>query len=210
MNKICSDYCKMINEKFSEQIKTIIIYGSNIYNESSSDLDVCLIVRDNDDKFQQAVIDETLNFHLKNNLKVDEDIPHTNKLIYTIEEVEETLNNPPFFEDGKVVIRDIIKDKLFLCSKEMKQRLLMNILTTDHLCVGDSMELYEIRAFKIMLDVIMTYFNIDNNSEKEILECMYRNKYTGAEGEMYLGYKKNYQEKEKYLIKKIHDSLINL
>lgn len=207
MNRICDDYCKMINDRFPNQIKTIIIYGSNIYNESSSDLDVCLIVRENNDKFQKSVIDETLKFHLKNNLKVDEEIPHTNKLIYTIEEIEETLNNPPFFDNGKVVIHDIIKNKSFLSSKEMKQRLLMNILTTDHLSVGASTKQYEIRAFKIMLNVIMTYFNIDNNSEEEILECMYRNKYTGAVGEMYLGYKKNYQEKEKYLRRKIHEAL---
>lgn len=208
MNKICNNYCSLIKTKFSDRIKSIIIYGSNIYNENSSDLDVCLIVDKNDPELQESIIKETLNFHKENNLKIDEEIPHTNKLIYTIEEIEETLNNPPFYENGKVIIRDIVKDKEFLSSKKMKQRLLLNIFTTDHLTIGESTANYELKAFKIILDVIVIYFKIENNSEDEILECMYTNRYTGTTGEMYLGYKKNYQEKEKYLRKKIHETLI--
>ena len=89
----------------------------------------------------------------------------------------------------------------------MKQRLLLNILTTDHLTVGESTKDYEIRALRIILDVIINYFKIDDKSETEILECMYQNKYTGATGEMYLGYKKDHKEKDKYLRKKIHEIL---
>lgn len=93
----------------------------------------------------------------------------------------------------------------FLSSKEMRQRLLLNILTTDHLTVGKSTIKYEEEAFKIIVNIIIKYFNIDNKSEKDILKCMYTNKYTGASGEMYLGYKKNFRQKEIYLQKKIHE-----
>lgn len=141
------------------------------------------------------------------NLRIDDEVPHTNKLVYTIDEIEETLNNPPFYENGIVVIHDIVKNMKFLSSKEMKQRLLLNILTTDHLTVGESTKDYEIRALRIILDVIINYFKIDDKSETEILECMYQNKYTGATGEMYLGYKKDHKEKDKYLRKKIHEIL---
>lgn len=207
MNNICSAYCKLIKEKFFDKILSIIIYGSNIYNENSSDLDVCLITNDNDEKLQKKIILETLKFHLEHNLKIDNEIPYRNKLIYTIDEIEETLNNPPFFENGKIVINDIIKDNEFLSSKEMKQRLLLNIFTTDHITIGENTKEYELRAFRIIIDVITKYFGIDGKSEDEILDCMYNNKYTGASGEMYLGYKKNHKEKEKYLRKRINEML---
>ena len=207
MNKICNEYCKLIKSKFPDKVKSIVIYGSNIYNESSSDLDVCLIVDEIDSELQESIISETLMFHKIKNLKVDDEIPHTNKLIYTVAEIEDTLMNPPFFEDGKVIIHDIIKDKDFLSSKEMKQRLLLNIFTTDHLTIGESTIKYELQAFKIIINVIINYFKIENKSEEEILECMYTNRYTGASGEMYLGYKKNYQEKEMYLRRKIRKFL---
>lgn len=208
MNHICRKYCELIKNKFSDKVISIIIYGSNIYNENNSDLDVCLITIENTPELQENIISETLKFHLKYNLKVDEEIPYSNKLIYTVDEIESALNNPPFFYNGRVVINDIIKTKEFLSSKEMKQRLLLNILTTDHLTIGESTIDYESRALKIILNTIVTYFEINDNSENEILDCMYRNKYTGAYGEMYLGYKKNHPEKEKYLRKKIHEALI--
>lgn len=207
MNKICKDYCDLIQAKFFDTIQSIIFYGSNIYDDNSSDLDVCVIVRKNNPQLQEKIINETLKFHLIHNLRIDDEVPHTNKLVYTIDEIEETLNNPPFYENGIVVIHDIVKNMQFLSSKEMKQRLLLNILTTDHLTVGESTKDYEIRALRIILDVIINYFKIDDKSETEILECMYQNKYTGATGEMYLGYKKNHKEKDKYLRKKIHEIL---
>ena len=207
MNKICKDYCDLIQAKFFDTIQSIIFYGSNIYDDISSDLDVCVIVRKNNPQLQEKIINETLKFHLINNLRIDDEVPHTNKLVYTIDEIEETLNNPPFYENGIVVIHDIVKNMQFLSSKEMKQRLLLNILTTDHLTVGESTKDYEIRALRIILDVIINYFKIDDKSETEILECMYQNKYTGATGEMYLGYKKDHKEKDKYLRKKIHEIL---
>lgn len=209
MNQICSNYCRLIKNNFSDVIKSIIIYGSNIYSENSSDLDVCLIVDKINPQLKRKIISETLKFHSEYKLKIDDEIPHTNKLIYTIDELEETLRDSPFLEDGKTIIRDIVKSKDFLSSKKMKQRLLLNILTTDHLTIGDSTIDYEERAFKIILNAITDYFKVDNKSEEEILECMYTNKYTGSSGEMFLGYKRNYPEKERYLREKIHKILNN-
>lgn len=205
MNNICKAYCNMINKEFDDIIKSIIIYGSNIYNSSSSDLDVCLILNDIDDLKRKKIILETLSFHKYYNLKTDEEIPHENKLLYTKDEVNSTLSNPPFYKNGIVVIKDIVKSREFLSSNEMKQRLLLNILTTDHLTIGESTSEYELKAWEIMIDVITKFYNLDKSSEEEILECMYKNKLTGAEGEMYLGYKKNYLAKEKYLKRKIHE-----
>ncbi len=210
MNNICNEYCKLIMEKFSNDVESIIIYGSNIYRENSSDLDVCIIVKKNNKKLQQKIISETLKFHCKNDLKIDDEIPYSNKLIYTTDEIVDVLKNPPFVKNSQIVIHDIEKTKKFLSSKEMRQRLLLNILTTDHLTVGKSTIKYEEEAFKIIVNIIIKYFNIDNKSEKDILKCMYTNKYTGASGEMYLGYKKNFRQKEIYLQKKIHEVISDI
>ena len=198
-----------MQNKFSYVINSIVIYGSNIYNTNSSDLDVCLIVNKCDEKLKEKIIDETISFHKKNGLKIDEEIPHSNKLIYTFDEIDEALNKSPFYVNGKAIIKDINKNKQFLSSKEMKQRLIINILTTDHLVVGKNINKYEQKAFKLIMKVIIEYYNLENPTYKDILNCMYKNIYTGAEGELYLGYKKNYPAKEKYLINKIKEYLKN-
>lgn len=206
MNSLCSNYINLMLSNY-KNISSIIIYGSNIYTNGSSDLDVCIIVNDINEEQKLQMIKDTLKFHRENNLKIDEEVPHENKLIYTVEEVEEVLNNPPFYVDGKPVIKDIEKSKEFLASKEMKQRLLLNVLTTDHITVGASTEDYEKRAWQIMLDVVTRYFNIDGTNINEILDCLYTNRYTNSSGEFYLGYKKNYPQKEQYLVRKIKEGL---
>ena len=210
MNELCEKYIKIINDMFGEQISSIIIYGSNIYNVSSSDLDVCLIAENKGSYDLDRIICETLKFHETYGLKLDEEIPHKNKLVYSFDEIEDTLQNPPFYNNGQFVINDIIKTKEFLNSEEMKKRLLLNILTTDHLVVGnrlDRIKKYEAKAWDILLEVVTEYFNLTSPSVSDILQVLYVNPYTGAEGEMYLGYKKNYTQKQKYLIKQVEEAM---
>ena len=182
MNKVCKDYITLIREGYGDYVDTIIIYGSNIYNASSSDLDVCLIVNKCDDKITKKLITDTINFHKSNDLRVDEEIPFDNKLVYTWDEINYTLNNSPFYQNGKYEIKDIVKSKEFLSSKEMKQRLLLNILTTDHMVIGKSTVEYEKRAFSLILDAVINYYKLNNPSYLDILDCFYKNKYTGSEG----------------------------
>ena len=205
MNKICDKYCNMINSKYGKLIKSIIIYGSNIYNESNSDLDICLIVDKCSEKIKNEIICSTKKFHEDNGLKIDEEVPFDNKLIYTYEEIENVLANPPFYNNGEVVINKIVKTKEFLSSEEMKKRLLLNILTTDHLTIGNSTIEFEKKAFDIIVNVIIKYYNLKNPTVNQLLNCMYVNQFDGSEGEMYLGYKKNYKEKEQYLIDKLKE-----
>ena len=205
MNKLCNDYVNLIRSKY-KNVSSIIIYGSNIYNSNSSDLDVCIIVTDIDDDTKTQMIRDTIMFHKENNLKIDVEVPHETKLIYTLDEVKETLLHPPFYKDGKAVITDIVKDRKFLSSNEMKQRLLLNIFTTDHLTIGDSTEEFEKEAWRIMLNAVTEYYNLQSNDVNEILECLYTNRYTKETGEFYLGYKKNYPQKEQYLVRKIKEN----
>ncbi|MDD2409672.1 MAG: hypothetical protein PHD03_03020 [Bacilli bacterium] len=210
MNNICVKYINMINEKFSFCNPIIIIYGSNIYTANSSDLDVCLIINNNFKNHTSNIIDETILFHHENNLKLDDEVPFENKLVYSYEEIDIMLSNNPFYNNGIYYIDDIVKTKTFLLSKLMKQRLLLNILTTDHLIINDNKNIinrYENKAWDIILDTIINFYYLNNPNENEILNLLYKNKYTNAEGEMYLGYKTNNIQKELYLKNKIEEHL---
>ena len=203
INRLCKDYCDMINNRYNRIIESIIIYGSNIYNCSSSDLDVCLITSEYNQSLRDEIIRMTKEFHLSNNLRIDEEIPFENKLIYSENEVLNTLEHSPFEFDGETLIKHIVKTREFLSSIEMKKRLLLNILTTDHLTMGKSTEEYERKALKIIIETLKKYYSLKDVDVEKILPYFYRNPYTGAEGEMYLGYKKNKVEKDMYLRKKI-------
>lgn len=56
INKLCKNYYDMISREYGTIVKSTIIYGSNIYNCSSSDLDVCLIVNNYDKALQDEII----------------------------------------------------------------------------------------------------------------------------------------------------------
>lgn len=209
MYNICDEYKKLIFEEYKELKPTIIFYGSSIYGVSSSDLDVCIICNDDCDKYIDDIISKTMAFHKKYNLKLDEEIPHKNKLIYKLSEIEFMLNFNPFFINGEYYISDIVKSDEFLSSKEMKTRLLLNILTTNHKTFGDNVLIskFEEKAWDIILDAIIGYNKMDTYDADSILKMLYVNQYTGSSGEMYLGYKKKYQKNEDYLKDKIVEFL---
>lgn len=206
LNKICIEYIDMMMNFMENCNPIIIIYGSNIYNVSASDLDVCIIIDSKNIRLVDEIINKTLLFHKQFNLKIDDEIPHKNKLVYFYEEIEEMLSTNPFCKDNVYNIADIEKTKEFLSSYTMKQRLLLNILTTDHKTINDYngiVKKYENRAWHIILSAIRNYYKLHDLQANEVLELLYKNRDTGAEGEMYLGYKKNNLKKEIYLKSKI-------
>lgn len=212
MNDLCVNYINYMNKKYSFLNILYIFYGSNIYNSSSSDLDVCLVVKEISPVLKVKMIKDTITFHKMNFLRVDEEIPFDNKLVYTFDEVDTFLSHNPFFIDGKIFISDVKKDPIFLASREMKIRLLLNILTTDHRFYGNYdlqfLEEMECRAWEIIIESVMAFNHLEEYDVDMILQSLYSNHYTGSNGEMYLGYKKNYVQKEMYLIRKIQDYIL--
>ena len=208
--KLCYSYYKYILNNYAYLCPIMIFYGSNIYDSNSSDLDVCILVNNISEKEKKDIILQTIRYHEENELKLDEEIPYENKLIYTISEVKKILSTNPFKKGDKYFISDIKKDNEFLSSKEMKTRLLLNILTTDHLVIGkniNQIKEFEELAWKIILESIIGFNNLKKITVENILYLMYRNQYSGAEGEYYLGYKKNNINKEIYLKNKIQEYL---
>lgn len=208
--KLCQSYYEYILNNYAYLCPTMIFYGSNIYDSNSSDLDVCILVNNISEKEKKDIILQTIRYHEENGLKLDEEVPYENKLIYTIFEVKKILSSNPFKKNGKYFISDIKKDNEFLSSKEMKVRLLLNILTTDHLVIGkniNQIKEFEELAWKIILESIIGFNNLKELTVENILYLMYRNQYSGAEEEYYLGYKKNNINKEIYLKNKIQEYL---
>lgn len=194
---------------------TMILYGSTVFGVQTSDLDLCFftenIISNND--FEELK-DFTRKFHIINNLRLDEEVPYENKLVYTYNFIEETLINSPFpICDGRYVIPRIKKNQAFLNSLEMRKRLLLNILTVKHMVMGDDKEkidIYVDRAWEVILKTVISYAQKNNVSLDEILSFIYRDPFYGNEGEMYLGYKNNMSEKVTFIKKQVEFQLERL
>lgn len=208
MKNLTNNYTSLIINKYRNYKPTILAYGSNCYGENTSDLDVCIILND-DFNLYKEIIDDTINFSRYYGIKVDEEIPHENKLIYTYSQVKNIFQRPIFINNnGEFFIKDIEKTTEFLNSETMRKRLLLNIFTTEHniLCgEKDFVKYWENRAWFIMLDTIYHTYKLPlTATDEEVLNLMYKNPFTGNEGEMYLGYKKNDKRKHNYLTRKLH------
>lgn len=210
---IAKKYRDEVIKKFDDM--TMILYGSTVFGVKTSDLDVCFVSMESltEDQFLQLE-NITRNFHLKNNLRIDEEIPYKNKLVYTNNFVENTLINPPFpYINNKFIIPPINKSKEYLSSKEMSQRLLLNILTVKNEVLCGDKELikeYGYRAWEKIIKVVLSYSEQNVFLIEELLKNLYIDPYSKEEGELYLGYKTNLEEKKIYLQKKVEEILEQL
>jgi len=188
-----------------------LVYGSAAYGVSCNDLDICMIVDDYSldelQDFKKLVID----FHANNALQLDDEVPYDNKLIYTNAECEEMLHNSPFvFKDGMYKISPIVKKTEFLGSKEMKHRLLLNILTTRSILIAgdnDVIVKYRKAAWELLVKVIINYSKLNAFDLSEIHENLMKDKYRGVEGELFLGYKANIKDRTDDLAMNLRDTL---
>ena len=209
LNKINKKYRNEIQQKFPTIMPILLSYGSNIYKDILSDIDVCFILKNG--LITQTLIDEltkfTIDFHIRNKLPLDEEISFNNKLVFSDIEVEEMLNSNPFLEsDGTYQISSIIKEKDFLESREMKIRLLLNILTSDHIVLlGDKniVERYEDIAWKVIIKSVMQAYKINIFNVDVIFELLHKNPLSGDMGDYYLGYKTTDNRKRTHIYKKL-------
>ncbi len=207
------EYANIVCNKFGEMIS--ILYGSTVFGVDSSDLDMSFIrdkdLTSNDMKLLKQM---TIDYHMSNNLQLDDEVPYENKLIYTYDFLNQTMKDLPFpMVNNRFIIPKIIKSKEFLSSQEMKKRLILNILTVKHLIFNGNPNIlkpYEQTAWKKMIDVIISYANLSEFTLDEIMNCFIKDPYNELDGEMYLGYKTNNINKIKYLCNSLQKYLIAL
>ena len=209
MNSLCENFKTEMYNEFPNLDFGIIIYGSNIFNINSSDLDVCIIGENISVIDKEKITKKVIEFHKKYNLKIDQEVPYENKLVFSYQDIKDAIINNPFVDRGIISINPIVKTTEFLSSIEMKKRLILNILTTKHITINCKkiINKYENKAWDVILNTIIEYASLNDLSPKNILKNLYCDDYTGNEGEMFLGYKNNNIEKEKYLIKQIKKAL---
>lgn len=212
-NSIIEKYKNTVVEEYGNL--TLILYGSTVYGTRTSDLDICYISNKELSKGQYIKLkDITRKFHLDNNLRIDEEIPYDNKLVYSVEDVNKTFKEPPFpYINNRFIINPILKNESFLSSSEMSKRLLLNILTVRHNIVfGDEVQIKQFsdEAWNVMIRVVLSYAEKYEVTIEELINLLYRDPYSYATGELYLGYKDNLREKMEFLKLSVINSLRRL
>lgn len=178
----------------------VLLYGSSAYGKTSSDLDVCLIAKDYSDKDLNMLKRLTIAFQLENNMSLDAEVPYENKLIYRESEIQTLLSHPPFSKiDGIYQLTPVKKTKEYMHSDEMKYRLLLNVLTTHSIVIfGNEKEVlkYKNQAWDLLIQMVISYHQLNEFTLNDFLHYLYKDKNTGLEGELYLGYKTNIPQKQ--------------
>lgn len=194
---------------------TLILYGSTVYGVNTSDLDICYL---SDNKLSKQRFDRlrdlTRIFHLENGLRIDEEVPYDNKLVYSDDMVEKTFEEPPFpYVNNKFNINPILKNKNYLSSLEMSKRLLLNILTVrNSVLFGNEEKVKEFsnKAWDIIIRVVLSYAEIREVTIDELISLLYEDPYSHATGELYLGYKDNLKDKMDFLESSVGNGVYRL
>lgn len=212
-NNIIEKYKNSIIKEYGDL--TLILYGSTVYGINTSDLDICYISDKELSKERfERLKNSTRIFHLENGLRIDEEIPYDNKLVYSNEMVLSTFKEPPFpYVENKFIINPILKNKSYLSSIEMSKRLLLNILTVRHnIIFGDDAQIEQFcdKAWDLIIRVVLSYAEKNEITIDELINLLYEDPYSHAKGELYLGYKDNLQEKINFLESSVGASVLRL
>lgn len=197
---IGKEYIEYMNEETKNKDSDILLYGSTVYGKVSSDLDISFIVKKFNVKEYERIRDLTIKFQKQHNMNLDEEVPYSSKLVYSNSDVEYMLKNTPFKKiNGIYRITPIEKTREFLSSKEMKYRLLLNILTTRSLLLqGDKQRIdsYKQRAWDVLVKVIISYNELSEIDLDDFIKLLYKDEKTNQDEEMFLGYKTNIKQKK--------------
>lgn len=198
--EIGKEYLNYISEETNNINPDILLYGSTVYGKVSSDLDISFIVKKFDTEDYEKIKNLTIQFQKNHKMNLDEEVPYSSKLVYTDSDVEYMLKNSPFKKvNGIYRITPIEKTPEFLNSKEMKYRLLLNILTTRSLILQgntEKIDTYKQKAWDLLVKIIISYNELSEIDLDHFIQLLYRDEKTNQDGEMFLGYKTNIKQKQ--------------
>ncbi len=192
VNYLFKSYIDKINTDLGSYNPTIVTYGSIVNNNLNSDFDVCIILNNYNTNIIETISNLTIEFHIDHNLKLDNEVPFSIKTIYSFEDIETVINTPPFkIVDNKYLLNGIKKTSDYLSSKEIKLRLLFNILTTPTKVIqGDSNKFNKLknRAFDKLLLIELSYLNNSFTTIDTLINALNKNYFGNEIGKDYLGY----------------------
>jgi len=204
-NKLIAEVNGFLNEYFTDRKYFACIYGSYANGKKNKDSDVDVIIAT--DKYSKSDVNYLkkfiLEFHKKNGLKIDNEVPFENKLLITLSDFNDAVNLQCFPKvNGKYTVPKVVKSKAFLSSRDVKLRLAFNAITSPHIVFGNNLKQYSSLKEKAEKNLIKFAKNRTEGSKvskKDMLDCLLYGE-NKESGEMYLGYK-DYPKVRTYLTK---------
>ena len=213
VDRILVNYIDFIRSIFGSQPFELLVYGSFSYRKCS-DLDICTIVKDYDEKQKNIIAKYTIDLHKKYKLRLDWDVPYYQKTLFSFRDLECAVGAAPFKSNGIFFNVDpIIANQEYLASDKMKHRLALNILTTktETICGGlKETQEYKKRAWETLIGVILTHNHNHPVDANVILKNLYRDPVSKKTYKQFLGYDLRNQQVKKHLSNKLHGVLNRL
>ncbi|MBE5806465.1 MAG: histidinol-phosphate aminotransferase family protein [Clostridiales bacterium] len=209
IKKLSEDYVTRINNKFKDKDVIVVLYGSSVEGNVSSDFDVCTFLHSYSEEDAKKIGDITKQFHIDNKLKLDNEVPFESKTIYSFFDIERMLLKPPFpVFRNEFYITPIEKNEEFLSSDDIKLRLLLFVLTANSVVIGGNEQIfnsYRERAWETLIRVIYSYLGNPYLSVDEFVKNISENYFNGDRGKDFLGYREEKEIQHNYLLNKTEE-----
>lgn len=209
IKKLAEDYVKRINDEFKDREVIVVLYGSCVEGNISSDFDVCTFFHNYSKEDAKKVSEITIDFHKDHNMKLDNEVPFKSKTIYSFFDIERLFLKPPFpVFRNKFYIPPIEKNEEFLSSDDVKLRLLLFVLTSNSIVIGGNEKIfnsYKERAWQTLIRVIYSYLGNTYLTVNGFVNSICINPLGSEKGKEFLGYREEKEIQHKYLLNKVDE-----
>lgn len=174
-----------------------------------NDVDVCVLKKRIPHHLKLGIARIIRDLHVKNGLKLDNDIAYENKTSFSEIDINNLTKLPPFINDGDIIkFTPIEFSREFLDSYLMRLRLLLNILTTNAILIYGNVYWYEkivCRGYNILLSYILKTTRKSMTLKQMINQLYFCDKSTYKN---YLGYNIEDKEQKNFIINHLRSSIM--
>lgn len=183
----------------------VCVYGSYAASDfkEDSDLDICIATSEYSQKDFRIIKNYIIKLHIKYGLKIDEEVPYENKLLISYKDIEDSIMLEPFLEKKKYSVKLIANNKTILKSRQVRLRLILNILTTPNVFIYGNKLKYKILKRESEQAIIKLAHGLSGKTKpetKDLFKVLTTGE-NGTSGRSYLGYKTERKEIATYLKK---------
>ena len=187
-----------------------LIYGSiKTKYGPDNDVDVCVLKKKIPHFLRLKIARVIQDLHVKNGLKLDNDIAYENKTSFSEIDINNLTKSPPFIKDGDIIrLTQIEFSREFLDSYLMRLRLLLNILTTNAILIWGNVYWYEkvlCKGYNILLSCLLQTTRKSMTLKQMINQLYFCDKSTYKN---YLGYNFENKEQKKFIINHLRSSIM--
>lgn len=172
----------------------VCVYGSYASGHYSdvSDIDIFIAANNHTKDDFENLRDFLIDLHVRHGLNLDDEVPYENKLMMSYDDLHNAVLLKPFIKhESGYKVPPVEKKKEFLSSDEIRWRLVLNALTSPHVCVSGNKDMYESfrqGAERALIELAIGLSATNEPGHQDLFDVLVRGD-QGEEGEMYLGYK---------------------